>query len=231
MQTPNFLSTVSEMLQDGTKDKGPELAEIFNQYLSQSISGNEVNVKIEKLFEETPPNPKPDELTSANSDTLHTKQINNNNNSQVFPNNFPFSHPRKKSRQWSQEEDQRLADAMNSKGSDSWSQIAKMVGNGRTPAQCSQRWNRVLNPKISKLNWSKEEEEKLINLVSSLGTKAWTKISSKMGNRSDVQCRFRYNFLLKKADYNVEQISPIALPMDMLSKNPVEAINLYEQGD
>lgn len=229
MQTPNILSTVSEMLPEGTKDKAPELAEIFNQYLNQSISGNDVNVKLEKLFEEAQPPPKAEELMT---DTIKPDNLQNKPNNQPYAN-YPFSHLRKKSRQWTSEEDQRLIDAMNSKGSDSWSQIAKIVGNGRTQAQCSQRWHRVLDPKISKLNWSKEEEEKLINLVGSFGTKAWTKIASKMGNRSDVQCRFRYKFLLKKADDKVEQIAPIALPQELLTKNPqpTEQINLYDPGD
>ncbi|KAK8892710.1 hypothetical protein M9Y10_029950 [Tritrichomonas musculus] len=229
MQPPALLSTVSDMLQEGNKDKSPELTEIFNQYFNQANSGTEVNSKLEKLLEEVQPNAKPEELIS---------EIIKTDNHQPKPNtkgyaNYPFSHIRKKSRQWTPEEDQRLIEAINTKGSDNWSQIAKIVGNGRTQAQCSQRWHRVLDPKISKGNWSKEEEEKLISLVESVGTKAWTKIASKMGNRSDVQCRFRYNFLLKKADNKSDQIVPIALPQALITKNPQQNdnVNLYEHGD
>lgn len=114
----------------------------------------------------------------------------------------------RKARQWTLEEDQRLMNAINANGTENWPLIASLVGD-RTIAQCTQRWNRVLNPKISKANQSREEEQKLINAVQKYGN-AWTIIASEMGNRSDVQCRFRYKFLLKKANDNIAALAPIS---------------------
>ena len=57
----------------------------------------------------------------------------------------------RKARQWTLEEDQRLMNAINANGTENWPLIASLVGD-RTIAQCTQRWNRVLNPKISKAN-------------------------------------------------------------------------------
>lgn len=113
------------------------------------------------------------------------------------PQDYSENLSRHKTRPWIPYEDQRLLAAILRYGFDNWVLIAEFVGNGRTRSQCSQRWNRGLNPKISKGTWSKEEEEKLLRLVSENGDKSWTKISMKFGNRSDVQCRYRYQQLQK----------------------------------
>lgn len=99
---------------------------------------------------------------------------------------------RRKTRTWSSYEDQRLIAAVSRFGLDNWSHVATFVGNGRTRAQCAQRWNRGLDPRISRDHWSVEEENKLISLIVSKTGKGWTHIASEMGNRSDVQCRYHY---------------------------------------
>lgn len=131
----------------------------------------------------------------------------------------PISGFRKKARPWSQEEDQRLINAISANGTENWPLVATLVGGDRTKSQCSQRWHRVLDPKISKSNWSREEEQKLLNAVQEYGNKAWTRIATEMGNRSDVQCRFRYKFLLKKAKENKTEIVPISQPQDTLNQS------------
>jgi len=105
---------------------------------------------------------------------------------------------RTRSRPWSNDEDEKLKTAVEENGPNNWGAVASYVGNGRTRSQCSQRWNRVINPKISKANWTPEEEKKLLESVESYGVKAWTRVAAEFGNRSDVQCRFKYNFIMKK---------------------------------
>jgi hypothetical protein len=78
-----------------------------------------------------------------------------------------------------------------------WSNVAQFVGNERTRSQSSQRWIRVLDPKISKQQWLPEEDERLVKLVGQYGEKAWTKVAGGMKNRSDVQCRYRCMHLKK----------------------------------
>jgi len=99
---------------------------------------------------------------------------------------------RRKTRPWTALEDQRLLAGIYRFGLDNWTTISNFIGNGRTRAQCCQRWARGLNPCISKELWSYEEDLKLIDLVRTYGDKSWTKIASLMGNRSDVQCRYHY---------------------------------------
>jgi hypothetical protein len=100
-------------------------------------------------------------------------------------------------RPWQPYEDQRLLCGMYRFGIENWTAISKFVGNGRTRSQCSQRWYRGLDPAISKSAWSEDEEARLLALVASLGEGSWTKIAARLGNRSDVQCRYRYKHIRK----------------------------------
>lgn len=106
--------------------------------------------------------------------------------------------PGKKTRPWTQTDDNRLLAGILKYGIDNWTQISKFVGNGRTKPQCSQRYSRALNPKISKEMWTADEDKKLLELITKYGDKRWTIISESLGNRTDVQCRYRYKQLLKK---------------------------------
>jgi hypothetical protein len=123
---------------------------------------------------------------------------------------------RRKPNRWSDDEDKRLIAAVQAHGTENWPFIANIVGGGRTRAQCAQRWNRGLDPKISKANWSQEEELRLLTAVETYGTKAWIKVAGEVGNRSDVQCRFRYSFLAKKAVEAGTPVQPISPPQAVL---------------
>ena len=105
---------------------------------------------------------------------------------------------RKKTRTWTSAEDQRLLAGLAKYGPDNWQMIAKFIGGGRNRAQCSQRWSRCLNPKISKKSWTSDDDKKLKEMVELYGEKNWTKIASLFGNRSDVQCRYHYRQLMSR---------------------------------
>lgn len=104
---------------------------------------------------------------------------------------------RKRARPWNADEDRRLLAGILRNGTDNWSLVAEIVGDTRTRAQCSQRWFRGLDPRISKKRWSPDEDKKLLDFVEEYGETAWAKIANSMGNRSDVQCRYHYQQLKK----------------------------------
>ena len=132
-----------------------------------------------------------------------------------------FGGFRHRTRRWTPDEDERLIYAVNKYGTDNWQTIASIVGNDRNKAQCSQRWNRCKNPEISHKNWSKEEEEKLIDLVNLYGDKSWTRVSSELPGRTDVQCRFRYKFLFKKSkEHNDDVVKPISVEASLMTERP-----------
>lgn len=120
------------------------------------------------------------------SDNLEDSDIEiSDNRESTIPN-------RKKSHCWTSSEDERLLAAVHRYGIDNWSSVAHFVGNARTRSQCSQRWFRGIDPRLSKNLWTHEEDNMLISLVSYYGDRSWTKVASKLGNRSDVQCRYHY---------------------------------------
>ena len=67
-------------------------------------------------------------------------------------------NPRKKARPWTEQEDTRLLAGIFRFGLDSWKAVAEFVGSGRSQAQCSQRWNRGLDPRLSRVQWSTDED-------------------------------------------------------------------------
>lgn len=109
---------------------------------------------------------------------------------------------RAKTRPWTPYEDQRLLAGLHRYGLYDWAAVALFVGNGRTKSQCSQRWIRGLDPSINKEQWTKEEDDRLIGLVAHFGEKCWTHIAGELGNRCDVQCRYRYKQLSREEGFS-----------------------------
>jgi hypothetical protein len=95
-------------------------------------------------------------------------------------------------RYWTDFEDQLLFQAVSRCGTNDWTRVARTIGNGRSRAQCSQRWFRCLDPRITKGRWDPHEDEVLLAIVKKYGPKNWVKISREMKTRTDVQCRHRY---------------------------------------
>lgn len=175
-------------------NEAKELYRVFDGFLKNQISKSEASAIVEGI------------VGSSNS----VEKIDAILNVPDEPIPFSPTEPsfRSKSKPWTTSEDQRLLAAIHKMGLESWNNIALFVGNGRTRSQCSQRWNRGLNPKISKTCWSKEEEVRLISFVEKYGERSWTKIATEFGNRSDVQCRYRYQQLCKDSPY----IDPDEIP-------------------
>jgi hypothetical protein len=86
-----------------------------------------------------------------------------------------------------------------------WTAVAEFVGGGRNRAQCAQRWNRGLNPRIDRDSWKAEDEARLISILRDYRTVGWPAVARQMGDRSDVQCR--YHFLQMCGD--------LRLPIDL----------------
>ncbi|OHT16366.1 Myb-like DNA-binding domain containing protein [Tritrichomonas foetus] len=120
---------------------------------------------------------------------------------------------RKHHKNWTNYEDQRLLAGIYRYGIESWRRISEFVGNGRTRAQCAQRWCRVLNPAIKKAPWSEEELQNLRTLVEIHGDKNWKAISHEMKTRSDVQCRYKYFHVMKMK--KVSEIKDVELKTDV----------------
>jgi hypothetical protein len=111
------------------------------------------------------------------------------------PTSPPAPHSRRKTIQWSEVEDMRLLAGVHRFGLGAWGSVARFVGNNRVKTQCCQRWSRGLNPSIRRSGWTAEEDERLLALVRCFGRKSWTRVATELGNRCDVQCRYRFQQL------------------------------------
>ena len=74
-----------------------------------------------------------------------------------------------------------------------WEIISQHFPN-RNSRQCKDRYQTYLNPNILIGNWSKEEDELIINKYLELGNK-WVKISKFFPNRTDTAIKNRFNHL------------------------------------
>ncbi|XP_064476686.1 myb-related protein B-like isoform X2 [Ornithodoros turicata] len=109
---------------------------------------------------------------------------------------------------WAKEEDERLKRTVQVHGTADWATIALCFPD-RTDVQCQQRWQKVVNPDLVKGSWSKEEDEKVVELVQKYGPKKWTLIAKHLKGRIGKQCRERWhnhlNPAIKKSAWTEEE--------------------------
>ena len=180
------------------------LKTVMHKFINGEIQFEEASNEFQKNISTTRPIDRINAILNVSSTPISPSD--NSSNQMTIING-----PRKKTHPWSEYEDQRLLAAIHKYGLDNWAPVSVFVGNKRTRAQCSQRWFRGLDPRISKVLWTSEEETKLKQLIERYGDRAWTKISSELGNRSDAQCRYHYRQMMKEAEGGNNNTSPLAL--------------------
>lgn len=92
---------------------------------------------------------------------------------------------------WNKEEDEKLKRLVEVHG-ERWDFIASHFPD-RADVQCQHRWQKVVNPDLVKGPWTKEEDEKVIELVRKYGPKRWTLIAKQLKGRIGKQCRERWH--------------------------------------
>uniref|UniRef100_A0A8C5GCM5 Transcriptional activator Myb n=1 Tax=Gouania willdenowi TaxID=441366 RepID=A0A8C5GCM5_GOUWI len=109
---------------------------------------------------------------------------------------------------WTREEDEKLKKLVEHHGSEDWKVIASLLPN-RTDMQCQHRWQKVLNPELIKGPWTKEEDQRVIELVQKYGAKRWSVIAKHLKGRIGKQCRERWhnhlNPEVKKTSWTEEE--------------------------
>jgi len=92
---------------------------------------------------------------------------------------------------WNKEEDEKLKRLVEIHG-ERWDIVASLF-HDRADVQCQHRWQKVVNPELVKGPWTKEEDEKVIELVKKYGPKRWTLIAKHLKGRIGKQCRERWH--------------------------------------
>lgn len=125
----------------------------------------------------------------------------------LIPNNTtktqPTAHPPAakmpvvKGGVWTNIEDEILKASVSKYGFNQWARVSSLLAR-KTPKQCKARWNEWLDPSIKKIEWSKEEDEKLLHLAKIMPTQ-WRTIATIVGRTAN-QCLERYQKLLDEAE-------------------------------
>ncbi|MEE6475750.1 hypothetical protein FKM82_010849 [Ascaphus truei] len=104
--------------------------------------------------------------------------------------------------------DEKLKKLVEQNGTEDWKVIASFLPN-RTDVQCQHRWQKVLNPELIKGPWTKEEDQRVIELVQKYGPKRWSVIAKHLKGRIGKQCRERWhnhlNPEVKKTSWTEEE--------------------------
>ncbi|KAL9682518.1 hypothetical protein QQ045_014319 [Rhodiola kirilowii] len=107
---------------------------------------------------------------------------------------------------WSAEEDEILIAHINNHGHSNWRALPKQAGLLRCGKSCRLRWTNYLNPDIKRGNFSREEEDMILNLHRVLGNR-WSAIAAKLPGRTDNEIKNVWHTHLKKRLAN-----PIIIP-------------------
>jgi pre-mRNA-splicing factor CDC5/CEF1 len=97
---------------------------------------------------------------------------------------------------WTNIEDEILKAAISKYGLNQWARVSSLLAR-KTSKQCKARWDEWLDPSIRKIEWSREEDEKLLHLAKLMPTQ-WRTIAPIVGRTAN-QCLERYNKLLDEA--------------------------------
>lgn len=98
---------------------------------------------------------------------------------------------------WTNIEDEILKASVSKYGLNQWARVSSLLAR-KTPKQCKARWSEWLDPGIRKVEWSKDEDEKLLHLAKLMPTQ-WRTIAPIVG-RTATQCLERYQKLLDEAE-------------------------------
>uniref|UniRef100_A0A8C5WCB2 MYB proto-onco like 1 n=1 Tax=Leptobrachium leishanense TaxID=445787 RepID=A0A8C5WCB2_9ANUR len=109
---------------------------------------------------------------------------------------------------WTKDEDEKLKRLVEQHGTDDWALISCHFLN-RSDVHCQHRWQKVLNPELIKGPWTKEEDQRVIELVHKYGPKRWSLIAKHLKGRIGKQCRERWhnhlNPEVKKSSWTEEE--------------------------
>ncbi|KAK1422881.1 hypothetical protein QVD17_18170 [Tagetes erecta] len=97
---------------------------------------------------------------------------------------------------WSQDEDNKLRTYIKKHGHANWRQVPKFAGLSRCGKSCRLRWMNYLHPNMKHGNFTKEEEDVIIDMHNKLGNK-WSKMATVLSGRSDNEIKNHWHTNLK----------------------------------
>ncbi|CAH9060877.1 unnamed protein product [Cuscuta europaea] len=146
---------------------------------------------------------------SENSGSVNIKSPGISSTAPSSPGHRRTSGPIRRAKGgWTPEEDDTLKQAVAAYRGKCWKKIADFFPD-RSEVQCLHRWQKVLNPDLVKGPWTREEDDKIIELVRQYGPAKWSVIAKSLPGRIGKQCRERWhnhlNPNIKKEAWSFEE--------------------------
>jgi hypothetical protein len=94
---------------------------------------------------------------------------------------------------WSQDEDEKLKNIVQEKGSRNWKKIAEYFEN-KSALQCFYRYNRIVKKNSE---WNEDDVKKLKNWVQKYGQSSWTNCAKYMNEKTPKNCREKWQLISK----------------------------------
>lgn len=107
-------------------------------------------------------------------------------------------NPDLKKGRWNKEEDARVREHVRRNGAKNWGRLEGVI-RGRIGKQCRDRWVNHLRPGIKKGEWTEQEEQLLLNIVTEVGTK-WKQIGERLGGRTENDTKNRFHILRRRKE-------------------------------
>lgn len=105
---------------------------------------------------------------------------------------------------WSSQEDETILKLIKKYGKN-WKLISEMLGS-KNGKQIRERYINKLDPRIKREDWSEEEDRKILELFSKIGSK-WSEISKSLPGRPENKIKNRfYSFIQKNYDIKFKEV-------------------------
>jgi hypothetical protein len=106
--------------------------------------------------------------------------------------------PRKK---FSADDDAKLRSLVQKHGYNQWALVAKEMEKF-TPRQVRERWKHYLSSSYQDIEWTKQEDEALLQKVREIGLR-WTRVTLYFPGRSDIQVKSRYFYIKERSEREI----------------------------